>query len=349
VTKKQKALRGILYPVGVATLVYLAFICFDWGLYYRNWSWWSYHPENLLSVLAWGSLFTAGCIGVAMVSFILKDDITQYLPFLKRKPPRIILYTLSVVSSISFLHYGLYFFYYGATHRLTGPPYPIFFNGDLLSIALELAATFTAGCIGFAIISLILRDYVKQPSPFINHRPVLIASYALAAIGGISLIHSWGLVPPVVFVKIPELVFGVCIGLAAVSLALRDDITQHFPFLMYKPLRITLYVLITASFCWPIFLLAVSLPYYLFGDLPTSVSAFLERPFLEILAFMIASHPTQLLICGSAGFAAATILLRGNTERNFSIAGKITGVCLVITLGLALFLQVPVYTIFYLY
>lgn len=315
-TKEQKALRVILYPVGIATLIYLAPISSDWGFYL---------PENLLSIPSWGSLFAAGCIGFALVSFILKDDITQYLPFLKRKPPRITLYTLSVISSMYLLYY------YGATRSMMPPPYHIFGNGALMGIATGLTATFTAVCIGFAIISLILRDYVKQPPPFLKHKPLLIASYILAAIGGISLMYSWVLIPsvaviPVVGVTIPELVSGVCIGLAAVSLAFRNAL----PSPRYRPLRIILYALITASFCWPVFYLAVIIPIYLFGGDPSSVVAFLFG-----LVHMI-FNPTYLLICGSMGFIAATILLRGNMERNLSIAGKIIGVCLVIMLGFML-------------
>jgi hypothetical protein len=193
-------------------------------------------------------------------------------------------------------------------------PYPFFSNGDLANIALGLTATFTAGCIGFALISLILRDYDKQPPPFLRHKPLLIASYVLAAIGGVSLVYSLGLVLLVgVIGIIPALVFGGCIGLAAVSFVFRDAL----PSLRNKPLRIILYVLVTASFSWSVFLLGVGYLLILFFS-------------LYALAFMLILLP---VIAGSAGFAAATILLRGNMERNLSIAGIIIGVCLVITLG----------------
>ena len=141
------------------------------------------------------------------------------------------------------------------------------------------------------------------------------------------MVYSLGLVLLVGAIgTIPALVFGGCIGLAAVSLAFRDDITQHFPSLRYKPLRITLYVLSTASFSWSLFLLGVGF-------------VVIFSPSLYELAFVLILLP---VISGSAGFAAATILLKGNMERNLSIAGKIIGVCLLITLGLAVFLGMPI-------
>jgi hypothetical protein len=322
-TKKQKALRGILYPVGVATSVCPALISFYW-VFKR--------PGGMSSILFWVSLFAAGFIGVALVRLILRDDITQYLPFLKRKPHRITLYTLGVISGICYLYYYIYLLYYSAP---VCPPHLIFSNVNLLSIASGLTATFTVGCIGSAIISLILRDYNKQPPPFLRHKPLLIASYAIAAIGGISLLYSVGLVPFAKAIIIPvilALVCGVCIGLAAVSLAFRDDLTQHFPFLMHRPLRITLYVFITASFCAPSLLMMMMLFSYLFGGDPFSFVGS-----LEVLVLGLVLMPTSLLTPGSAGFAAATILLRGNMERNLSIAGIIIGVCLLITLGPAVF------------
>ena len=212
---------------------------------------------------------------------------------------------------------------------MTNPPYHFFGNGNALSIAIVLTGTFTAGYIGFAIVSLILRDYVKQPLPFIKHEPLLlllIVSYILAAIGGVSLVGLLRLAFLMVVIgMIPALVFGGCIGLAAVNLAFRDDIT--FPSLRNKPLRITLYLLITVSSFLSVFLFGVG-------------SAVFIGPSPSQFAYLLILRP---IICGSAGFIAATILLRGNMERNLSIAGKIIGVCLLITLGgvLATHLDVP--------
>ena len=300
-TKKQKALRSILYPVGAATVIYLALFPFNL---------WFYHPRGLLSILLWGGLFAAGCVGIALVSFILKDDITQSLPFLKRKPLRTTLYTLSVASSICFLSYCAACVIISST---TTHPFYV----HLIPIASELTATFAAGCIGFAIISLILRDYVKQPFSFMKRTPLLITFYILAALGGMSLIYPWGLVLPADAIIIPGMVFGGCLGLAAVSLAFRDDVTLHPG--MHKPHRITLYVLITASLSLPLFLLGAGI-------------ATVSGPPLYWLAIVLILLP---IIGGSIGFVVVTILLRDNIERNLSIAGKIIGVCLVITFGVA--------------
>ncbi len=252
-----------------------------------------------------------GCIGFTIVNFALRDDITQHFPRLKRKQPRIILYTLGVTAALYFLYpwASLYF------------PSSSLLSGSYWGILLGLAVMFTAGCIGFAIVSLILRDYAEQSILLPKRKPLLIGFYILGTIGGLSLVGS-----PLVgfYVGMPfagtllllsMLVIGGCIGLAPMSIVLRDDFTEHFTFLRRKGFRTAFYTISIASGSWVSFEL-------------TSIVAFFAGP--SGFSLLPAVLPVVPTIGGCMGFAAASIILRGNLRRNLSITGIIVGICIVI-------------------
>jgi len=177
---------------------------------------------------------------------------------------------------------------------------------------------FTAGCIGFAIVSLLLRDYAEQSIPFPKRKPLLIGFYILGTIGSLSLVYLpvFGFDVSMSYTDIlwllPMLVIGGCIGLATMSIALRDDLTEHFTFLRRKGFRTAFYIISIASSFWVSFGLAIIVVFF--------VGPWGFRFFL----------PAVATICGGMGFAAASIILRGNLRRNLSITGIIMGVCMVI-------------------
>jgi len=250
-----------------------------------------------------------GCIGYIIVNFALRDDITQHFPRLKRKQPRIILYILGVTAALYFL-YPLASWYFPSSSLL---------GGSYWGIPLGLAVMFTAGCIGFAIVSLLLGDYAKQSILLLKRESLLIGFYILGT-GGLSLACFPFLVAGfhlgVSFVGalllLPMPVIGGCIGLATMSIALRDDLTEHFTFLRRRGFRTASYIISIASGCGPSAFLAFGLAF-----------------FSGIISFL----PTVTAIGGCIGFAAASIILRGNLRRNLSITGIIVGVCMVIMLA----------------
>ena len=269
----------------------------------------------LISMLA--NFFIGGCIGFIVVNFALRDDITQHFPRLKKKQPRIILYILGVTAP-------LYFLYSWANAWLSLPSPSIsllsLLSGIHGGILLGLAVMFTVGCIGFAIVSLLLRDYAEQSVLLLKRKPLLIGFYVLGTIGGLSLVGF----PLVGFLSmpfagtlllLPMLVIGGCIGLATMSIALRDDLTEHFTFLRRKGFRAAFYTISIASSFGVSFVITLMVVFFV-GS----------RGFL----FFLPAVPT---ICGCIGFAAASIILRGNFRRNLSITGIIVGVCMVILLA----------------
>lgn len=275
----------------------------------------------LISMLA--NFLIGGCIGFIIVNFALRDDITQHFPRLKRKQPRIILYTLGVTAALYFLYSwaSLYF------------PSSSLLSGSYWGIPLGLAMIFTAGCIGFAIVSLLLRDYAEQSIPLPKRKPLLIGFYVLSTIGSLSLVC----LPLPVFgfhvgmsyadMILSMLVIGGCIGLAPISIVLRDDFTEHFTFLRRKRFRTAFYTISIASSFWVSFWLAV-------------IAAFSSGPYgFSLLPAVLPVVPT---IGGCMGFAAASIILRGNLRRNLSITGIIVGVGMVIIMlevGIMFFLN----------
>jgi hypothetical protein len=123
------------------------------------------------------------------------------------------------------------------------------------------------------------------------------------------------------------LVIGGCIGLAPISIVLRDDFTEHFTFLRRKRFRTAFYTISIASSFWVSFWLAV-------------IAAFSSGPYgFSLLPAVLPVVPT---IGGCMGFAAASIILRGNLRRNLSITGIIVGVGMVIIMlevGIMFFLN----------
>lgn len=258
----------------------------------------------LISMLA--NSLIGGCIGFIVVNFALRDDITQHFPRLKRKQPRIILYALGVTAA-------LYFLYPQASLCF---PSSSLLSGSHWGIPLGLAMMFTAGCIGFAIVSLLLRDYAEQSILLLKRKPLLIGFYILSTIGGLGLVGSplygyywdWGMSFAGTLLLLPMLVIGGCIGLATMSIVLRDDFTEHFTFLRRKGFRTAFYTISIASGCWVLVYLIISM----------------------VVLLIIYIWPVVITIGGCIGFAAASIILRGNLRRNLSITGIIVGVGTVI-------------------
>jgi len=256
-----------------------------------------------------------GCIGFIVVNFALRDDITQHFPRLKRKQPRIILYTLGVTAALYFLYpwASLYFPFSSPRWFMYFPSSPPL-SGSHWGIPLGLAMMFTAGCIGFAIISLLLGDYAEQSIPLPKRKPLLIGSYILGTICGLSWVGLplFGFYVGMPFEGmlwlLPMLVVGGCIGLATISIVLRDDFTEHFTFLRRKAFRTAFYTISIASGCW--------------------ASVYLIIIMVAFLAMFIL--PAVATIGGCMGFAAASIILRGNLKRTLPITGIIVGVGMVI-------------------
>jgi len=250
-----------------------------------------------------------GCIGYIIVNFALRDDITQHFPRLKRKQPRIILYILGVTAALYFL-YPLASWYFPSSSLL---------GGSYWGIPLGLAVMFTAGCIGFAIVSLLLGDYAEQSIPLSKRKPLLIGFYVLGTIGGLSLAclpfpvfgFDVGMSYTDMLWLLQMLVIGGCIGLATMSIVLRDDFTEHFTFLRRKAFRAAFYTI--------------------------SIASSFGVSFVIALMVAVFAGPYGLLLLPAVtaigGFAAASIILRGNLRRNLSITGIIVGVCMVIMLA----------------
>jgi len=276
----------------------------------------------LISMLA--DFLIGGCIGFIVVNFALRDDITQHFPRLKRKQPRIILYALGVTAA-------LYFLYPWASLYFPFSPLP---SGSHWGIPLGLAMMFTAGCIGFAIVSLLLRDYAEQSTPLLKRKPLLIGFYVLGTIGGLSLVYlpvfgfDVGMSYTDILWLLPMLVIGGCIGLATISIALRDDLTEHFTFLRRKGFRTAFYIISIASGSWVSFGLA-------------GIAAFSSGPYGLLL--LPTGLPVVPTIGGCMGFAVASIILRGNLKRTLSITGIIVGVGMVIIM-----LEVGIMSLLYL-
>jgi len=276
----------------------------------------------LISMLA--NSLIGGCIGFIVVNFALRDDITQHFPRLKRKQPRIILYALGVTAA-------LYFLYPQASLCF---PSSSLLSGSHWGIPLGLAMMFTAGCIGFAIVSLLLRDYAEQSTPLLKRKPLLIGFYVLGTIGGLSLVYlpvfgfDVGMSYTDILWLLPMLVIGGCIGLATISIALRDDLTEHFTFLRRKGFRTAFYIISIASGSWVSFGLA-------------GIAAFSSGPYGLLL--LPTGLPVVPTIGGCMGFAVASIILRGNLKRTLSITGIIVGVGMVIIM-----LEVGIMSLLYL-
>jgi len=323
-TKKRRALYTTLYAIGITVSVSLIYIFrYDANVHHILWVLGGH--SNLAALISMPADFLiGGCVGFTIVNFALRDDITQHFPWLKGKQPRIILYTLGVTAA-------LYYLYPWASLYFLSRSLP---SGSYWGIPLGLAMMFTAGCMGFAIVSLLLRDYAEQSILLLKRKPLLIGFYILGTIGGLSLVG----LPLVVFyvgtkplpfggTLLPMLVqgfylgmpgtllatpvIGGCIGLATMSIVLRDDLTEHFTFLRRKGFRAAFYIIGIASSCWPSVSLALLLAF-----------------FSGVISFL----PTVTTIGGCIGFAAASIILRGNLRRNLSITGIIVGVGMVILL-----------------
>jgi len=308
-TKKRRALYTILYAIGITVSVFVTTSLIS--IHHLLWVLLGgYHPllPALISMLA--DFLIGGCIGFIVVNFALRDDITQHFPWLKRKQPRIILYALSVTAALYYL-YPWASLYFPSSSPL---------SGSYWGILLGLAVMFTAGCIGFAIVSLLLRDYTEQSILLPKRKPLLIGFYILGTIGGLSLVYlpvfgfDVGMPFAGTLLLLSMLVIGGCIGLAPMSIVLRDDLTEHFTFLRRKGFRTAFYTISIASGSW----VSVQL---------TSIVAFFAGP-----SGLFPLFPAVTATSGCIGFAAASIILRGNLRRNLSITGIIVGVCMVITM-----------------
>jgi hypothetical protein len=318
-TKKRRALYITLYAFGITVSVSLIYVFHYYAdVQHILWVLGGHSKAALISMLA--NFLIGGCIGFIVVNFARKDDITQHFPRLKRKHPRIILYILGVTAPLYFLYSwanAWVSFYFPSRSLLS-----------LLSdihggIPLGLAGMFTVGCIGFAIVSLLLRDYAEQSTPFLKRKPLLIGFYILGTIGSLSLVclpfpllvpgFDVGMSYTDMLWFLPMLVVGGCIGLATMSIVLRDDLTEHFTFLRRKAFRAAFYTISIASGFWVSLWLAV-------------IAAFLSGPYGFSLPLGVTT------IGGCMGFAAAGIILRGNLKRTLSITGIIVGVCMVITM-----------------
>jgi len=307
-TKKRRALYTTLYAIGITVSVSLIYIFrYDANIPHLLWELLGeYHPHLPALISMPADFLIGGCIGFIVVNFALRDDITRHFPRLKRKQPRIILYTLGVTAALYFLYpwASLYF------------PFSPFLSGSHWGIPLGLAMMFTAGCTGFAIVSLLLGDYAEQSIILLKRKPLLIGFYILGAIGGLGLVGSplygyywdWGMSFAGTLWLLPMLAIGGCIGLATMSIALRDDLTEHFTFLRHKGFRTAFYTISIASGCWVLVYLIISMVFLL----------------------IIYIWPVVITIGGCIGFAAASIILRGNLRRNLSITGIIVGVGTVI-------------------
>jgi len=313
-TKKRRALYITLYAIGITLSVSFIYV-FRYDANVHNILWVLGGHSNLAALISMlANFLIGGCIGYTIVNFALRDDITQHFPCLKRKQPRIILYILGVTAP-------LYFFYSWANAWVSLTIPSISFLGLLGGIPggipLGLAVMFTAGCMGFAIVSLLFKDYAEQSILLLKRKPLLIGSYILSTICGLSLVGfpSFGLLS-VPFVGplwlLPMLVIGGCIGLATMSIVLRDDFTEHFTFLRRKAFRIAFYTISIASGFGVSFVL-------------TFMVTFFVGPW-GFLFFL----PAVATIGGCMGFAAASIILGGNLRRNLSITGIIVGVGMVI-------------------
>jgi hypothetical protein len=308
-TKKRRALYITLYAIGITVSVFVTTSLIS--IHHLLWVLLGEYPPHLTALISMPANFLiGGCIGFIVVNFALRDDITQHFPWLKRKQPRIILYALGVTAALYFL-YPWASLYFPSSSPL---------SGSYWGILPGLAVMFTAGCIGFAIVSLLLRDYAKQSTPFLKRKPLLIGFYILGTIGGLSLVYlplfgfDIGMPFASTLLLLSMLVIGGCIGLATMSIALRDDFTEHFTFLRRKGFRTAFYIIGIASGCW----VSIQL---------TSIVAFFAGP------SGLPLFPTVTAIGGCIGFASASIILRGNLRRNFSITGIIVGVCMVIWLA----------------
>lgn len=307
-TKKRRALYITLYAIGITVSVSLIYLfCYHGNVHLilRVFGGYSNLAALLISMPA--DFLIGGCIGFIVVNFALRDDITQHFPRLKRKQPRIILYTLGVTAALYCL-YPLASLYFPSSSLL---------SGSYWGIPLGLAMMFTAGCMGFAIVSLLLRDYAEQSILLLKRKPLLIGFYVLGTIGGLSLVGlplcGFHLGMSYADMLLSMLVIGGCIGLATMSIALRDDFTEHFTFLRRKGFRAAFYIISIASGSWVSF------------------------PTVLILYFLfLFIWPVVITIGGCMGFAAASIILRGNLRRNLSITGIIVGVCMVIVLAVGI-------------
>jgi len=324
--KKRRALYTTLYAIGITVSVSLIYI-FRYNANVQHILWVLGGHSNLAALISMlADFLIGGCIGFIVANFALRDDITQHFPWLKRKQPRIILYTLGVTAV-------LYSLYPRATLYF---PSSSLLGGSHWGIPLGLAVMFTVGCIGFAIVSLLLRDDAEQFTLLPKREPLLIGFYILGTIGSLSLVgpplygyylgmaNAGTFFEPVptpyllIYITAPGLsmlVIGGCIGLATMSIVLRDDFTEHFTFLRRKAFRIAFYTISIASSFWVSFVL-------------TFMVAFFVGPWGFL--FFLPAVPT---ICGCMGFAAAGIILRGNLKRTLSITGIIVGVCMVIVLA----------------
>jgi len=321
-TKKRRALYITLYAIGITVSVSLIYIFrYDANIPHLLWELLGeYHPHLPALISMPADFLIGGCIGFIVVNFALRDDITQHFPRLKRKQPRIILYTLGVTAALYFLYPWASLYFPFSSPRMYFPPSsPLnLFGGSHWGIPLGLAVMFTAGCIGFAIVSLLLGDHAEQSTPLPKRKPLLTGFYILSAIGGLSLVglplfgFHVGMPFAGMLLLLPMLVIGGCIGLATMSIALRDDFTEHFTFLRRKGFRTAFYTISTASGCW--------------------VSVHLIISMVAYLAIFI--WPAVATIGGCIGFAVASIILRsGNLKRTLSITGIIVGVCMVIVLA----------------
>ena len=316
-TKKRRALYITLYAIGITVSVSLIYLFrYDANIPHLLWVLLGeYHPHlpALISMLA--DLLIGGCIGFTVVNFALRDDITKHFPRLKRKQPRIILYTLGVTAALYFLYpwASLYFPFSSPRWFMYLPSSPPL-SGSHWGIPLGLAMMFTAGCMGFAIVSLLLGDYAEQPILLPKRRPLLIGFYILGTIGGLSWVGLplFGFYVGMPFegtlLLLSMLVIGGCIGIATISIALRDDFTEHFTFLRRKGFRAAFYTISIASGCWAsVYLIIITVSFW---------TMFI--------------WPAVATIGGCMGFAAASIILGGNLRRNLSITGIIVGVGMVI-------------------
>lgn len=313
-TKKRRRLYITLYAIGITLSISFMYVFHYYAdVQHILWVSGGHSKAALISMLA--DFLIGGCIGYIIVNFALRDDITQHFPWLKRKQPRIILYILGVTAPVYFLYS------WANAWASFYSPSSFLLSGSYWGIALGLAVMFTAGCMGFAIVSLLLGDYAEQSIPLPKRKPLLIGFYVLGTIGGLGLV---GLPLGIFHVRmrytdmlwlLPMLVMGGCIGLATMSIVLRDNFTEHFTFLRHKRFRAAFYIIGIASSFWVSFGLAVT-------------AAFSSGPYG--LALLPAVLPTVPTIGGCMGFATASIILRGNLRRNLSITGIIVGVCMVI-------------------
>ena len=324
-TKKRRALYTTLYAIGITVSVSLIYI-FRYHGNVQHILWvllGEYHPHLPALISMPADFLIGGCIGFTIVNFALRDDITQHFPRLKRKQPRIILCTLGVTAALYFLYPWASLYFPFSSPRMYFPSSsPLNLFGDShWGIPLGLAMMFTAGCIGFAIVSLLLRDYAEQSIPLPKRKPLLIGFYILGTIGGLSLVglplvgFHVGMPFAGMLLLLPMLVIGGYIGLATMSIALRDDFTEHFTFLRRKRFRTAFYTISIASSFGVSFVI-------------TLMVAFFVGPWGFL--FFLPAVPT---IGGCMGFAAASIILRGNLRRNLSITGIIVGVGMVIVLA----------------